>query len=85
MKILLLTPSYVPGFMRNARWDGITISGSDLYPIWLGYCTAGKGRTCAKPLNAQVDRLTHEGTYKIAKEFSPELTVLYFSPQERGK
>jgi radical SAM superfamily enzyme YgiQ (UPF0313 family) len=81
MKILLLTPPYVPGFMRNARWDGITISGSDWYPIWLGYCTGLLEREGHEPklVDAQVDRLTHDQTYEIARKFSPQLTVLYHS------
>jgi len=38
MNVLLLMPPYINGFMRNARWDGIGISGSNWYPIYLAYC-----------------------------------------------
>lgn len=81
MKVLLLAPPYVPGFMRNARWDVISISGSDWYPIYLGWSTALLERENHEPklLDAQVDKLSYEETYRIAEEFSPELTVLYFS------
>jgi radical SAM superfamily enzyme YgiQ (UPF0313 family) len=67
--------------MRNARWDGMTISGSQWYPIFMAYCTGlleQKGHE-VKLVDAQVDQLTREQVYSIAKEFSPELTVVYFS------
>jgi anaerobic magnesium-protoporphyrin IX monomethyl ester cyclase len=81
MRVLLLAPPFVPGFMRNARWDVVGISGSDWYPIYLGYCTGLLEREGHNPklLDAQVDKLTYEQTYQIAKDFSPELTVIYFS------
>ncbi len=81
MKVLLLAPPYVPGFMRNARWDVIGISGSDWYPIYLSYCTALLEREGHEPklLDAQVDKLSYDETYSIAEEFSPQLAVLYFS------
>ncbi len=81
MKVLLLMPPFIPGFGRNARWDGIGISGSDWYPVYLAYCTAllEREKHEAKLLDAQVDRLSHEQTYEIAKDFAPELTVIYFS------
>lgn len=81
MKILLLMPPYVKGFMRNARWDCIGISGSNWFPIYLSYCTAllEREKHETKLLDAQVDNLSHEETYKIAKDFDPELTVIYFS------
>ena len=81
MKVLLLTPPYIEDFMRNARWDGIGISGSQWYPIHLAYCTALLERENHEPklLDAQVDKLSHEETYREAKKFSPELTVIYFS------
>jgi len=81
MRVLLLMPPFVPGFMRNARWDCMGISGSNWYPIYLAYCTALLEREThnAKLLDAQVDNLSHEETYKIAQDFAPELTVIYFS------
>ncbi len=81
MRVLLLMPPFVPGFMRNARWDCIGISGSNWYPIYLAYCTAllEREKHETKLLDAQVDNLSHEQTYRIAQDFAPELTVIYFS------
>jgi len=81
MKVLLLNPPYKPNFMRNARWATVGISGSVWYPIYLAYCTGlleREGHT-VKLLDAQVDGLSHEETYAISREFSPQLLVLYFS------
>ena len=81
VRILLLSPPYVPNFMRNSRCDIIGISGSDNYPLQLGYCTGllEKNGFTTKLLDAQVDRITHEKTYKIIQEFQPQLTVINYS------
>ena len=70
MKVLLMTPPYIEGFMRNARWDALTVSGSDWYLLYLGYSTALLERETheAKLLDAQVDKLSPGETYRIAKE-----------------
>jgi anaerobic magnesium-protoporphyrin IX monomethyl ester cyclase len=39
MKILLLNPPYLTGYIHSARWDGISVSGSHWYPIFLAYTT----------------------------------------------
>jgi radical SAM superfamily enzyme YgiQ (UPF0313 family) len=81
MRVLLLTPPYVPNFMRNARWDVIGISGSQWYPIWLAYCAGllEKHGHTVKLVDAQVDNLTRQQVYDIALTFKPDLTVVYFS------
>jgi radical SAM superfamily enzyme YgiQ (UPF0313 family) len=81
MKVLLLAPPYVPSFMRNARWDAITVSGSNWYPIYLAYCAGllEKHGHEVKLLDAQVDGISREKLYKIIEDFNPELTVMYFS------
>jgi radical SAM superfamily enzyme YgiQ (UPF0313 family) len=81
MKVLMLVPPFVKGFMRNARWDAMTISGTNWYPIFMAYCTGllEKEKHQVKLLDAQVDRLTPEQVSNIAQEFSPELTVIYYS------
>ncbi len=86
MRVLLLMPPYVPGFSRNARWEGVQISGSWWYPIYLAYCTAllERDKHETKLVDAPADGLGHEETYRIAKEFSPELTVIYFSVKSIG-
>lgn len=81
MRVLLMTPPYIPGYMRNARWDGMGASGSQWYPIYLAYCTGllEKEGHEVRLLDAQVDRLTHEETYRRVQDFSPSLTVMYHS------
>jgi len=81
MRVLLLNPPFIKNFMRNARWAVVGISGSEWYPIYLGYCTGLLERWGHHPklLDAQNRGFTHEQTYQIAKEFEPELLVLYFS------
>jgi len=81
MRVLMLIPPYVQGFMRNARWDAMTVSGTNWYPIFMAYCTGllEREKHQVKLLDAQVDRLTPEEVYAIAEEFSPELTAMYFS------
>ncbi|MBF0471223.1 MAG: radical SAM protein [Gammaproteobacteria bacterium] len=39
-KLFLLSPPYVKDYMRNARCDFVSNSGSQWYPLWLGYCGA---------------------------------------------
>lgn len=81
MRVLLLMPPHIPGFSRNARWEGVGISGSWWYPIHLAYCTAllEREKHEAKLVDAPAARLSHEETYRMVQEFSPELTVLNFS------
>jgi len=81
MKIFLLNPPYVPEFMRSARWAAVSISGSNWYPIYLAYCTGllEKYGHKTKLVDGPVDRLSHEDVFKIAKNFSPDISVLYIS------
>lgn len=84
MKVLLLNPMYKKGYIHSARWDGLTISGSNWYPIFLSYCTGlleKNGFDC-KLIDAEADDLTDSELYKIAKDFKPDFTVLYIS--EKG-
>lgn len=79
MKILLLSPSYLPEYMRNARCDFVSLSSTQWYPILLGYCGAyleGKGHE-VKLIDAPASNLNHEKTYQIVKEYKPEFLVLY--------
>lgn len=81
MRVLLLMPPHIRGFSRSARWEGVQISGSWWYPIYLAYCTAllEKGNHETKLVDAPAAGITHEETYGIAREFSPQLTVINFS------
>ena len=81
MRVLCMTPPYVKNFMRNGRWDVTGIVGGQWYPIYLAYCAGllEKNGHEVKLLDAQVDGLTRDETYKIAQEFSPDMIVLYYS------
>lgn len=79
MKIVLLSPPYLPEYMRNARCDFVSLSATQWYPILLGYCGAyleGKGHD-VKLIDAPANYLTHEDTRKIVRDFSPGLIALY--------
>ena len=81
MRVLLLNPPYLKGYIHSARWDTITISGSHWYPIYLAYCAGllEKHGHETKLVDAEADELSFENTLQIAKIFSPELTAVYIS------
>ncbi|MFH1055315.1 MAG: radical SAM protein [Candidatus Altiarchaeota archaeon] len=81
MDVLLLNPPYVKYFMRNARCEGVSISGTQWYPIWLGYCGALLEREGhnVKLVDAPPENLTPEQVLEKAKKLSPDLTLLYSS------
>ncbi len=79
MRILLLSPPYLPEYMRNARCDFVSLSATQWYPILLGYCGAyleSKGHQ-VKLVDAPAHYLDHEATRRIVREYEPELLVLY--------
>jgi anaerobic magnesium-protoporphyrin IX monomethyl ester cyclase len=81
MRVLLINPQYVPGYIHSARWDGLTISGSHWYPIFLSYCAGlleKSGHKC-KLVDAEAENLSHKQLYSIAKRFRPDFTVIYIS------
>ena len=81
MRILLLNPPYLPGYIHSARWDGLTVSGSHWYPIFLAYTTGllEKHEHECKLVDAEADNLSHLQVIKIAEEFKPNFTVVYIS------
>jgi radical SAM superfamily enzyme YgiQ (UPF0313 family) len=84
LKILLVNPQYIEGYIHSARWDSLTISGSHWYPIFLSYCTGlleKHGHEC-KLIDAEAENLSDKNIFSIAKKFKPNLFVLYIS--ERG-
>ncbi|MFQ6020444.1 MAG: B12-binding domain-containing radical SAM protein [Candidatus Aenigmatarchaeota archaeon] len=81
MRIMLINPQYVEGYIHSARWDGLTISGSHWYPIFLAYCTGlleKYGHKC-KLIDAEADNLLDNQIFSIAKKFNPDFTVIYIS------
>jgi len=81
MRILLLNPPYLPSYIHSARWDGISVSGSHWYPIFLAYTTGlleKNGHEC-KLIDSEADNLTVSGVLEIARNFKPDFTVVYIS------
>ncbi|MCJ7816576.1 MAG: radical SAM protein [Candidatus Aenigmarchaeota archaeon] len=79
MRVLMLNPPYLRGFMRNARWEAFSIAGSEWLPIWLAYATGWleKHGHDVRLLDAGIEKLSKERTFQIIKEFKPELTAVY--------
>ena len=78
-KIVLLSPPYLPEYMRNARCDFVSLSGSQWYPIWLGYCGAflEKRGYEVKLIDAPSYGLTHVEAEDIITKFGPDFLVIY--------
>ena len=86
MRVLMLNPPYLEGFMRNARWEAISIAGSEWLPIWLAYATGWleKHGHKVKLLDAGAERLNREETYEMVSVFKPELTAVYITTTSMG-
>jgi radical SAM superfamily enzyme YgiQ (UPF0313 family) len=79
MKVLLLSPPYVPYYMRNARCDFVSLSGTQWYPILLGYCGAWLEK-CGyevKLIDAPSYRLDHTTAEKMVHDYKPDWLVVY--------
>ncbi|MCX6356706.1 MAG: hypothetical protein NT045_02335 [Candidatus Aureabacteria bacterium] len=79
MKILLLSPPFLPGYMRNARCDFVSLSGTQWYPILLGYCGAWL-ENCGHEVglvDAPACKLNHRATERLAEDFMPDWLVVY--------
>ncbi|MFA6142490.1 MAG: radical SAM protein [Candidatus Omnitrophota bacterium] len=78
-KILLLSSNYKKGYMRNARCDFVSWSGTQWYPIQLGYLGAyleSQGYVVLL-VDAQAYNLTDEKVGAIFKNFKPDYAVVY--------
>jgi len=79
MKVLLLSPPYLPYYMRNARCDFVSLSGTQWYPILLGYCGAWLEK-CGHEvrfIDAPTYHLDRSETMRLAEEFRPDWLVVY--------
>lgn len=78
MKILLLNPPFLPRFSRGQRSPAVTKSGTLYYPMWLCYAAGllEKSGFEVKVLDAVAKCITHEEVFKIARDFSPSVTVV---------
>jgi anaerobic magnesium-protoporphyrin IX monomethyl ester cyclase len=79
MKVLLLSPPFVPFYMRNARCDFVSLSGTQWYPLLLGYCGAWLER-CGhevKLVDAPAYHLDYSATRKLVFDWHPDCLVVY--------
>lgn len=79
MKIILLSPPYLPEYMRNARCDFVSLSATQWYPVLLGYCGAyleKKGHAVTL-IDAPAHGYDHDMTFSMVKEGKPDLLVVY--------
>lgn len=78
-KVLLLSPPFVPDYMRNARCDFVSLSKTQWYPLWLGYlgCFLEKRGFEVTLLDAPAADLDHEATRQRVLEWKPEFLVVY--------
>jgi len=78
-KVLLLSPPYLPDYMRNARCDFVSNSGTQWFPIWLGCCGAllEKYGFQVKLVDAPSYGFSHKRTEKIFLDYKPDLLVVY--------
>lgn len=79
MKVLLLSPPYLPGYMRNARCDFVSLSATQWFPIWLGYCGSllEKSGHNIKLIDAPSYGLSHKKTKELFLDYKPDLLVVY--------
>lgn len=77
--ILLLSPPYVPYYMRNARCDFVSLSKSQWYPLWLGYLGAfleGKGYKTTL-VDAPAAGLDHAQTRALIAGAEADFLIVY--------
>jgi len=79
MRVLLLSPPFKADYMRNARCDFISLSHTQWYPILLGYAGAllEKNSHQVSLVDAPSANLSIEQVEKIARDFHPDLLVVY--------
>jgi len=85
MKIALVSPPYLPEYMRNGRCDYVSWSHTQWYPIWLAYCGAllEKCGHIVKIIDAPAERINFKDTFKRVIDFSPQILVVYSSTKSQ--
>lgn len=83
MKAFLLNPPYLQNYIRSSRCTWLPISGSNWYPIFLGYAAGWleKHGHQTKLVDAPVAGLSVQDVLNLAQNFRPDLLVLYISQQ----
>ncbi len=86
MRVLLLSPPYLPEYMRNARCDYISLSHTQWYPIWLSYCGAllEKHGHEVRIIDGPASNLSREAAMRESVAFRPEWTVVYSSTKSEA-
>lgn len=81
MKILMLNPPFLPKYSRFSRSPAVTKSGTIYFPIWHAYATGllEQHGHQVRLVDAPAEGLEREDCYKITKEFSPDMVVVYTS------
>lgn len=84
-KVFLLSPPAVSNFFtRNARWDGLNVTGTQWYPIYLAYATGlleKNGHEC-KLIDAVASQMSLAEVLRKAKNFSPDISVFYVTSKD---
>jgi radical SAM superfamily enzyme YgiQ (UPF0313 family) len=85
MRLLLLSPPYLPGYVRNGRCDYVSWSHTYWYPIWLSYCGAllEKYGHKVELIDAPAERLEYKTSFKKILDFSPQILVVYSSTKSK--
>lgn len=74
-----MSPPYLPEYMRNARCDFVSLSATQWYPIWLGYCGCllEKYGYEIKLVDSPAHGLNHDQTEEIFLNYKPDVLVIY--------
>jgi len=82
---LLLSPPYLKDYMRNARCDFVSLSGTQWFPILLGYLGAFlEGKGCnIKLIDAPAYNLSFRETENIYLDYKPDFLIVY--PGDKSK
>jgi len=77
MRVYLLNPPFVKGFVRCGRWQGaVARSGGLDYPKWLAYATGLLEREFkVKLVDAPARNLSYDEIFKDVSEFQPDIII----------
>ncbi|MFH1868749.1 MAG: B12-binding domain-containing radical SAM protein, partial [Candidatus Omnitrophota bacterium] len=85
MKVLLLSPPYLKDYMRNARCDFVSLSGTQWFPILLGYLGAFlESKGCdVRLVDAPSYGLGPNEVEGIYLDYKPDFLVIYTGDKSR--
>lgn len=85
MKALLLSPPYRRDYMRNARCDFVSLSGTQWFPILLGYLGAFlESKGCeVKMIDAPAYNYSFRKVEDIFIDYKPDFLIIY--PGDKSK